>query len=62
MYFNRPDPAEFSAVERAVLRGLGVDRLDYRPTGQRERIVPERVRRQQQMLEEEKARLAAQRG
>lgn len=60
MNFNRPDAADFSTVERAVLHGLGVDRLDYRPTGERERVVPERVKRQQQMLEEEKTRLAAQ--
>ncbi len=59
MDFNRPDPADFSPVERAVLRGLGVERLDFRPTGERERVVPERVARQQRMLEEEKARLAA---
>ena len=59
MQFNRPNPADFSLVERAVLRGLGVERLDYRPVGKRERIVPERVKRQQKMLEEEKARLAA---
>ncbi len=59
MDFNRPDPADFSPVELAVLRGLGVERLDFRPTGERERVVPERVARQQRMLEEEKARLAA---
>ena len=58
MEFNRPNPEDFSPVERAVLRGLGVERLDYRPTGRRERIVPERVKRQQAMLEAEKARLA----
>jgi hypothetical protein len=33
-------------VERAVLRGLGVERLDFRPTGPREQVVPERVRLQ----------------
>ena len=59
MDFNRPDPADFSPVELAVLRGLGVERLDFRPTAPRERVVPERVARQQRMLEEEKARLAA---
>lgn len=57
MDFNRPHPADFSLVERAVLQALGVEWLDYRPTGQRERIVPERVARQQRMLAEEKARL-----
>ncbi len=57
--FNRPDPADFSPVERAVLRGLGVERLDFRPAGPREAVVPERVARQRQMLEAERARLAA---
>ena len=59
MDFNRGDPADFSPVEQAVLRGLGVERYDFQPTAPREKIVPERVRRQQRMLEEEKARLAA---
>jgi hypothetical protein len=48
MDFNREDPADFSVVERAVLRALGLDRLDYRPTGERERVVPERVLREQE--------------
>ncbi|MBV9866932.1 MAG: hypothetical protein JO316_16390 [Abitibacteriaceae bacterium] len=59
MNFNREDPADFSLVEQAVLRGLGVERLDFQPTAPRERVVPERVKRQQKMLEEEKQRLAA---
>ena len=59
MNFNRANPAEFSAVERGVLRGLGVERLDFKPTAPRERIVPDRVRVQAKMLEEEKARAAA---
>jgi hypothetical protein len=62
MNFNRANPDEFSLVERAVLRGLGVERLDFQPTVPRERIVPERVRRQQQMLEEQKARLGQESG
>lgn len=57
MDFNREDPEHFSLVERGVLQALGVDRLDFRPAGPRERIVPERVRRQEKMLEEQKARL-----
>jgi hypothetical protein len=59
MNFNRPDPDDFSLIELAVLRGLGVDRLDFRPTSPRERIVPERVLRQQARAAEEEARLAA---
>ena len=59
MRFHRQDPAEYSPVERAVLRGLGVDGLDFRPTAPRERIVSEGMQRKQKLLEEEQARLAA---
>jgi hypothetical protein len=58
MRFDRDDPADHSPVERAVLRGLGVARLDYRPEAPREDVVPERVRRQERMREHEEARLA----
>ncbi|WP_432544410.1 phytanoyl-CoA dioxygenase family protein [Kineococcus sp. SYSU DK002] len=44
--FDREDPAQHSPVELAVLRGLGVDRLDFRPTAPREEVVPARVRAQ----------------
>ena len=57
MRFDR-EPAEHSPVERAVLRALGVERLDYRPAAPREDVVPERVRRQERMREQEEARLA----
>jgi hypothetical protein len=57
MRFDRPTWEEHSLVEQAVLRALGVERLEFAPTAPRERIVPERVRRQQQMLAAEKARL-----
>ena len=30
--FNRPDPADFSLLERATLQALGLERLDFRPT------------------------------
>ncbi len=59
MNFNRTNPADFSPLERGVLRGLGVDRFDFKPTAPRERIVPARVHAQAKQLEEEKARLAA---
>jgi hypothetical protein len=58
MDFDRPDPEDQSPVERAVLRALGVERLDYEPTAAREDVVPERVLRQERMREEEQARLA----
>jgi hypothetical protein len=56
MNFNRENAADFSPVELGVLHGLGVDRLDFKPTAPREKIVPPRVQRQQKMLEEEAAR------
>ena len=58
MNFNRDNPEDFSLVERAVLRGLDADRLNFHPTAPRERVVPERVKRQQKMLQEEQERLA----
>ncbi len=30
--FNRPNPADFSLLERATLQALGLERLDFRPT------------------------------
>jgi hypothetical protein len=30
--FNRPNPADFSLLERATLNALGLERLDFRPT------------------------------
>jgi hypothetical protein len=59
MRFDRPDATEFSAVELAVLRALGVDRFDFRPTGQRETVVPPRVLDQQRREVAERERLAA---
>jgi hypothetical protein len=58
MQFNRADPQEFSIVERAILQGLGVDRLDFQVTAPREHIVSEGAKRKQKMLEEEQVRLA----
>jgi hypothetical protein len=58
MRFDRPDPADFSPVERTVLRALGVDRYTFTPTRPREQVVPERIRRQERMKAEERARLA----
>lgn len=59
MNFNRANKADFSALELGVLRGLGVDRFDFKPTAPRERLVPARVHAQQKLLEAEKARAAA---
>jgi hypothetical protein len=57
MNFNRPDAEDFSLVEKAVLRALGVDRLDFVPTAPRESVVPDRVRRPRAVAEN--ARLGA---
>lgn len=59
MCFNRPD-GNYSLVERAVLRGLGVGAYPFAPTAPRERIIPERERIQAKMREEEQARLEKQ--
>jgi hypothetical protein len=59
MNFSRPDADDFSLVEQAVLRALGVARLDFAPAVPRERLVPDRVRRQQERAAAEDARLAA---
>ena len=59
MNFNRDNKEDFSLIELAVLKALGVERLDYKPTAPREEVIPERVLRQRAMLEEEKKRLAA---
>ena len=58
MNFNRADK-DYSPVERTILRALEVESLDFVPQNPRERIVPERVRLQAKMKEEEQARLAA---
>ncbi|NEA23065.1 phytanoyl-CoA dioxygenase family protein [Actinomadura bangladeshensis] len=60
MNFNRPNPADFSLVERTILRALAVDHYDFTPTAPREEVIPERVLRQARMKSEEEARLAAQ--
>lgn len=59
MDFNRAEAGDFSPVEQVVLNALGVDRIDFQPTAARERIVPERVKREQAIIEEERRRLAA---
>lgn len=41
MQFNREDPAQFSVLEKSILAALGVDRLDYRATGERARLRPD---------------------
>jgi hypothetical protein len=54
---REPGSAEPSLVERAVLRGLGVDRYRFTPAGPREAVVPDRVARQQAMKADEERRM-----
>lgn len=49
MQFNRDDPDDFSLVELAILRALGVDRLDFKPQAPREKVVS---KREKEMMEE----------
>lgn len=56
--FAREDPEGYSLVERKTLKALGVNRLDYKTTTERRRIVPARIGHRDKMLEEEKRRLA----
>ena len=56
MCFERGDGG-YTLVEQVVLNSLGVDSLDWQITSERELIVPERIARQQKMLEDQKARL-----
>jgi len=57
MNFDRPDAHVFSPVECAILRGLGIDRLDFIPARPRESVLPDRVRRQQARAAAENSRL-----
>ncbi len=59
MSFNRENPDDFSLVELAVLHALGVERLEFRPQGPRERIETDRHRQHRELLEEQEQRLAA---
>lgn len=58
MNFNRAD-GSYSPVEQAVLSALEVDHLDFAITTERERLVPDRVKRQKQLLEDAERRRAA---
>ncbi|HCL31633.1 MAG TPA: hypothetical protein DIC52_24790 [Candidatus Latescibacteria bacterium] len=49
---------DYSPVEGAVLRALGVESLEFQISTDRERVVPERVARQEKMLAEQNVRLS----
>ncbi|KAF2260981.1 hypothetical protein CC78DRAFT_570847 [Lojkania enalia] len=57
--FDRED-GDYSVVERKTMRALGKERLGgWKVLGERQRIVPERVRIQQEMKRKEEERLRA---
>ncbi|KAF2007734.1 hypothetical protein P154DRAFT_478935 [Amniculicola lignicola CBS 123094] len=61
--FDREDEGEYSIVERKTLRALGKERLPgWKATGERKKIVPERVRLQEEMKRMEAERLAKVKG
>lgn len=56
--FDRDDPSEYSLVELKTLKELGKDRLrGWKITGTRDSVIPERLKVQRQMKEEELKRL-----
>ena len=57
MDLNRDDPDDYSLVERKILKDLGVERLDFQITAERERIVPDRVKGEAEEIERQRARL-----
>jgi len=59
---RRSDGAVYSPVELAVLRALGVDHYDFEPAVPRQKIVPARIAKQQELLEKERERLSLQKG
>ena len=58
--FDREIPEDYSIVERKTLRELGKERLrGWKIRGEREAVVPARLKPQAKMMEEELKRLAA---
>lgn len=56
--FNRQNPEEYSLVEKKTLQELGLESLqDWKITGRRESVVPERLRVQAEMKKAEELRL-----
>ena len=56
---RRSDGSAYSPMERVILNALGVDHYIFQPTAPRQKIVPARVAREQEMLARERERLAA---
>jgi hypothetical protein len=58
MRLSRERHEDYSPVELAILRALGVDRYEFVPAREREAVIPERLTRERQIWEE-RARAAA---
>ena len=56
---RRGDGSAYSLVEQGILRALGVEHLEFKPTSERQRIVPPRKATEHEVLERERQRLAA---
>jgi hypothetical protein len=56
--FNRENPDDFSLVEKKTLKALGVDRLDYKISIERRRLLPESRAVKDKVKLEEERRLA----
>jgi hypothetical protein len=59
MRFDRSSSQDYSLVERAVLRALGVDRLDFTATGPRGRVEPAMSKEHERAAVEERERMVA---
>lgn len=62
--FSRSDPSQYSIVELKTILAMGGDPergVPFKIARDRERVIPERLKLQSKMMEEEKARLAARR-
>lgn len=57
--FCRENVEDYSLVERKTLKALGLDKLDFRVTTERKRIVPARLLHANKMLDEERKRLGS---
>ena len=59
--FDRSDGSEYSLVELKTIKEIGAENLKgWKISGKREKLVPERVRIQEQMKKEEQERLQEQ--
>lgn len=55
--FNRENEKDYSLVELKTIQEIGQQAKTWKLEGQRAPVIPERVRRQAKMLEEERKRL-----